>query len=120
MFLHQTLLVRLYLRPSFQHDCLLSHPCLEQSIIYKRAVGFFSSTSMALVAKGLTALIRAGGKMQLVASPQLSDEDIEAITRGIKQKEQVITDVTKKELEQEFNEVKISRNKKFQGTLTKN
>ena len=81
------------------------NPCLEQSIIYKRAVGFFSSTSMALVAKGLTALIRAGGKMQLVASPQLSDEDIEAITRGIKQRKQVITDVTKKELEQEFDEV---------------
>ena len=80
-------------------------PCLEQSIVYKRAVGFFSSTSMALAAKGLTALIRAGGKMQLVASPQLSQEDIEAIDTGIKQREQVITDITKIELEQEFNEV---------------
>jgi superfamily II DNA or RNA helicase len=80
-------------------------PCLERSITYKRAVGFFSSTSMALAAKGLTALILAGGKMQLIASPQLSNEDIEAIARGIKQREQVIVELTKKELEQEFNEV---------------
>ncbi|VEP18691.1 hypothetical protein H1P_860017 [Hyella patelloides LEGE 07179] len=80
-------------------------PCLEKSIIYKRAVGFFSSTSMAVAAKGLTALIRAGGKIQLVASPQLSDEDIQAIAIGIKQREEIIAEVTRKELEQEFNEV---------------
>ena len=36
-------------------------PCLEKAITYKRAVGFFSSTSMAVAAKGLTALIEAGG-----------------------------------------------------------
>ncbi len=50
-------------------------PCLEKATVYKRAVGFFSSTSMAAAAKGLTALIRVGGKMQLVASPNLSPED---------------------------------------------
>ena len=84
-------------------------PCLEKSIVYKRAVGFFSSTSMAVAAKGLTALIKAGGKMQLVASPKLSDEDIEAITKGIKQREEIITEVTINELEQEFNEVVKNR-----------
>ena len=55
-------------------------PCLQNATIYRRAVGFFSSTSMAVAAKGLTALIQAGGKMELVASPQLSPEDKEAIT----------------------------------------
>lgn len=80
-------------------------PCLENSIVYKRAVGFFSSTSMALVAEGLTALIRAGGTMQLIASPNLSEEDIEAINQGLKQREEIIAEATKRELEQEFNEV---------------
>ena len=80
-------------------------PCLERSIVYKRAVGFFSSTSMAIAAKGLKALIYAGGKMQLIASPKLSDEDIEAIIKGLKQREEIIAEATKKELEQEFNEV---------------
>ena len=80
-------------------------PCLEKSIVYKRAVGFFSSTSMAIAAKGLKALIHAGGKMQLIASPKLSDEDIEAIIKRLKQREEIIAEVTKKELEQEFSEV---------------
>ena len=80
-------------------------PCLERSIVYKRAVGFFSSTSMAMAAKGLTALIHAGGKMQLVASPKLSDEDIDAIDRGLRQRDEIIAEVTTRELEQEFSEV---------------
>lgn len=80
-------------------------PCLEESIVYKRAVGFFSSSSMAIAAKGLRALIHAGGKMQLIASPKLSDEDIEAISKGLKQREEIIAAVTKRELEQEFDKV---------------
>jgi len=52
---------------------------LERATLYQRAVGFFSSTSMAAAAKGLTALIRSGGKMQLVASPCLSQEDADAV-----------------------------------------
>lgn len=64
---------------------------------------------MALAAKGLTALIRSAGKMQLVASPQLSTEDIEAITKGIKQREEIVAEVTRKELEQEFNQVVKNR-----------
>ncbi|MEM8722085.1 MAG: hypothetical protein AAGE84_22785 [Cyanobacteria bacterium P01_G01_bin.39] len=61
---------------------------------------------MALAAKGLTALIRSGSKMQLIASPKLSDEDIEAIVRGIRQRNEIIVESsTIKELEQEFDKV---------------
>jgi len=35
-------------------------PCLEQATVYKQAVEFFSSTSMA-AARGITALIRSEG-----------------------------------------------------------
>jgi len=80
-------------------------PCLENSLLYCRAVGFFSSTSMAAVAKGLTGLIRSGGKMQLVASPCLSQEDAIAIAQGLHQREELITKSLLKELEQEFEEV---------------
>ncbi|MFG6097880.1 hypothetical protein SPB21_21620 [Leptothoe sp. ISB3NOV94-8A] len=52
-------------------------PCLSQSVRYDRAVGFFSSTSMAAVARGLATFIRTEGKMRLIASPQLSAEDVE-------------------------------------------
>jgi DNA phosphorothioation system restriction enzyme len=74
--------------------------CLERSLTYDRAVGFFSSTSLAAAAKGVSGLIRAGGKMRLVASPYLSQEDADAIAQGLKQREAVITTILLDELEQ--------------------
>ena len=75
-------------------------PCLERSLTYDRAVGFFSSTSLVAAAKGTTALIRAGGRMRLIASPQLSAEDAEAIAQGLEQREAAITAILLHELEQ--------------------
>lgn len=80
-------------------------PCLENSTIYSRAVGFFSSTSMSAAAKGLTALIRSGGRMQLIASPYLSEEDAEAIEQGLKARETAIAQSLLHELDQEFEQV---------------
>ena len=75
-------------------------PCLERSLTYDRAVGFFSSTSLTAAAKGITALIRVGGRMRLIASPHLSQDDADAIAKGLKQREEVITTVLLQELEQ--------------------
>ncbi|MDB9525144.1 hypothetical protein PN498_04025 [Oscillatoria sp. CS-180] len=80
-------------------------PCLERSTVYNRAVGFFSSSSMAAVAQGLTAFIRSGGQMRLVTSPKLSDEDIEAIMRGLQERNQVIERVLIREFERELEQV---------------
>jgi superfamily II DNA or RNA helicase len=79
-------------------------PCLERATFYNRAVGFFSSSSLIAVSKGLTALIRSGGKMRLVASPCLSPEDVEAIEKGLKKREEVIAGVILQELDREFEE----------------
>ena len=80
-------------------------PCLEKATVYNRAVGFFSSTSIAAAAEGITALIRSGGKMQLIASPYLSAEDATAIAQGLKQREEVIASVVVRELEREFEPI---------------
>lgn len=80
-------------------------PCLEKATLYRRSVGFFSSTSMATAAKGLTALIRAGGTMQLITSPYLSAEDTEAIAKGLRQREEVITSNLLRNLEQQFEPI---------------
>lgn len=74
-------------------------PCLSQTTFYCRAVGYFSSTSIVAVAQGLAALIEAGGKMCLVASPCLSPEDIKAIKKGLTQREEVISSAIIKEFE---------------------
>ena len=57
-------------------------PCLEQAVIYKRAVGFFSSNILLQISKGLGAFADHGGKMKLLVSPQLEPEDYEAIKKG--------------------------------------
>ena len=90
-------------RGDLVHDFYI--PCLENSRLYSRAVGFFSSTSMASVARGLLALIQSGGKMRLIASPCLSEQDAEAIALGLKQREEVITQNLIREIDQEFAQV---------------
>lgn len=60
------------------------------SKIYKRSVGFFSSTSLEIITKGISSLVKNGGKIQIVASPKLSEEDIEAIRIGYDKKSEII------------------------------
>ena len=81
------MLSNLNLKPSYRSDeCNIIRefyiPCLSESLLYQRAVGYFSSSALTLVARGLNALIRRGGRMQLAASPYLSEQDIEAINNG--------------------------------------
>lgn len=65
-------------------------PVLQEAIIYKRAVGFFSSSSLVEISKGITQMANNGGRIQIVASPYLSDEDIEAIQKGYAARETII------------------------------
>lgn len=58
------------------------NPLLSEAVLYKRSVGFFSSTALACFSVGLCKFLQNGGKIQLVASPKLSDEDIKAIQDG--------------------------------------
>ena len=48
---------------------------LQRSTTYRRLGGFFSSTSLALAARGIKELVKNEGKMQLVISPILTKED---------------------------------------------
>ncbi|MBD5410221.1 MAG: DEAD/DEAH box helicase family protein [Treponema sp.] len=57
-------------------------PLLKEATLYKRAVGYFSSTALIELSKGICSLIKNGGKIQIIASPDLSDEDVNAIKEG--------------------------------------
>lgn len=57
-------------------------PVLKESVLYQRAVGFFSSSALIAISKGVEGLISNGGKIQIIASPRLSQEDIEEIRKG--------------------------------------
>jgi hypothetical protein len=68
-------------------------PCLRESDRYWRAVGYFTSGSLALAARGLPAFIAAGGTMRLVASPQFEVDDLAAIRAGYEARNDVIAKV---------------------------
>lgn len=57
-------------------------PAFTVASSYSRAVGYFTSTSLALYARGLTTFAARGGSMRLIASPHLDEEDIIEIERG--------------------------------------
>ena len=59
-------------------------PVLETAVRYDRLSGFFSSSSLALAARGIAALIENGGHMRLICSPRLSPDDIETLGKFAK------------------------------------
>lgn len=73
-------------------------PLLIQAVKYQRAVGFFSSSCLVEISKGISELAKNGGKIQLVASPYLSEEDIEAIKSGYAMRDQVVKEAIRREM----------------------
>jgi superfamily II DNA or RNA helicase len=63
-------------------------PCLGQASSYCRAVGYFSSSALALASQGLDAFIARGGKMKMVASPELGRSDYLSAEEGYAQRAQ--------------------------------
>lgn len=55
---------------------------LSNAVEYCRIAGFFSSTSLAVSARGVRGLIENKGKMKLIVSPRLSKEDVEIIEQA--------------------------------------
>ncbi len=73
-------------------------PTLKEAICYKRAVGFFSSSILSMITDGLYELYKNGGHIQILASPRLSEEDIEAIKLGYTNRKAVIKSALLREL----------------------
>lgn len=89
-------------------DSLIDHffiPCLKESTKYFRAVGFFTSQSLASSAMGLSIFLKKGGEMRFVASPLLTLEDIKAIETGIRLKEEAIEKAVMMQLDNIENEL---------------
>ena len=56
-------------------------PVLEQAKTYYRIAGFFSSSALSVAAKGIEGLVKNGGKMYLLVSPELSEDDYNTIVQ---------------------------------------
>lgn len=65
-------------------------PSLKESYRYERSVGYFSSDSLIQLSYGLCELVKNGGKIKIIASPNLSADDYEAINKGYEKRETII------------------------------
>lgn len=65
-------------------------PLLKDAILYKRSVGFFTSSALLEIATGISHLVNNDGKIQLIVSPYLDDEDVEAINKGYEIRNDVV------------------------------
>lgn len=83
-------------------------PVLQRSVLYKRAVGFFSSTALVELSKGIAGLVKNQGKIRFIVSPLLSAEDIEAINKGYEERK-VISDALERELREPQNQSEKER-----------
>ena len=73
-------------------------PALKEAVTYKRAVGFFSSSILAMITDGLYELYKNNGHIMILASPKLSDDDIEAIKQGYENRTAIIKNALLREL----------------------
>ena len=83
------------------------NPVLSTAVLYKRAVGYFTVSSLINAAQGLSNLIENGGRVEIIASPKLSEDDINTINLGYKMKSDVILDA----MIREFNSIESSNEK---------
>lgn len=58
------------------------NPMLSYTKIYKRSVGFFSSSALDFIGNGILTLAKNGGHIYLATSPKLSEDDAFAIRQG--------------------------------------
>ena len=64
-------------------------PVLTEAVLYDRISVFFTSTSLAVAARGMCNFIKNGGIMRLITSPILSSEDVEIIEKLIENKSNI-------------------------------
>ncbi|OJV65156.1 MAG: hypothetical protein BGO41_00930 [Clostridiales bacterium 38-18] len=72
-------------------------PALKYTKIYRRSIGFFSSSVFESILDGVSQLVKNRGKIEIIASPKLSEEDINAIKLGYELKDKIIEDIAKTE-----------------------
>lgn len=96
---------------------LFYKPCLKHSINYWRAVGYFKSSIFLLIGKELIDFIDSQGKIYIICSPQLDDDDIKAIEKGYKNRDNIISTRLVLELEQLLESTDTNLKSRILSTL---
>jgi len=106
-------------RPAFEipDDDLVGEvliPAMRVSDEVRLAAGFFTSRCLAQIAPGLAAFLNdSDASLKLLVSPEISEEDREAISRGIREPQPVVEDA----LESLFEHARLSESAIEQHTV---
>ena len=92
-------------------------PCLEEATSYDRAVGYFRSTVFLLIGESLLEFAKRGGKMRLVCSPALTEEDYEAIRSGFRNRDNAIAEALLRDLDALLGDDVLRANTEALATL---
>lgn len=78
-------------------------PCMRAASFYDRVSGYFGSTIYIIAWEALKEFVSNGGKMRIICSPYLSDEDQAAIKEGYSSKtDAVLLQAIQKEIDEMF------------------
>lgn len=93
-------------------------PCLENSYRYDRSVGFFRSSVFILIGPELIKFALRGGKVRLICSPSLADNDLKAISEGYETRGD-LEDALSKDIEALISNTEVTKNTEALATLIK-
>lgn len=83
---------------------------LEESVIYKRAVGFFSSSALIKLSRGISHLVKKPNcHIYFVVSPILYESDVEAIKKGYNNRREIVEKAMLREFKEPTNEIECER-----------
>lgn len=85
------------------------NPVLRYTKIYKRSVGFFSSTVIETMLDGIMGLVSNDGRIQMIASPKLSNEDIDVIEKAYEDKKSVLSRIVTSKIGNELEQLSETR-----------
>lgn len=91
--------------------------CLRNSGLYERAVGYFSSSVFHVVGAPIHEFALKGGKIRLICSPSLSPEDVEAIAGGYAERDKVIADSLRRDIDRLISDETTNPNTRILSTL---
>lgn len=74
-------------------------PCLSSAVTYDRSVAFFRSAVFTLAPEQIAQFAQRGGRMRLVCSPALNEEDIQAAWDGYQRREHLVESALLLEIE---------------------
>lgn len=93
-------------------------PCLENSVKYDRSVGFFRSSVFLLIGPEVIKFAQRGGQIRLICSPSLTESDLDAISKGYKDRGD-LEEAVSKDIDDLINNKKIAKNTEALATLIK-